>query len=75
MFRRFLTFFFCKSSLFIDPRQEIRGVRPVISGRGWITGVTDLIVEADDPLQTGFTVSDIWWCGNDIIPDNQEHEQ
>ena len=40
--------------------EDILGVKPVIRGRGWITGVSDVIVEADDPLPTGFTVSDIW---------------
>ena len=36
------------------------GVTPVITGRGWITGHADVIIEPDDPLQTGFTVGDIW---------------
>ena len=38
--------------------EDILGVKPVIRGRGWITGVSDVMVEADDPLPTGFTVSD-----------------
>ena len=39
---------------------DITGVAPLICGRGWITAVADVIVEADDPLPTGFTVADIW---------------
>ena len=35
-------------------------VVPVISGRGWLTAVSDIIVESDDPLPTGYTVGDIW---------------
>ena len=35
-------------------------VVPVVAGRAFITGVGDQIVEYDDPLQTGFTVADIW---------------
>ena len=35
-------------------------VVPVITGRGWLTAVSDIIVESDDPLPTGYTVGDIW---------------
>ena len=35
-------------------------VIPVITGRGWLTARSDVIVEADDPLPTGYTVGDIW---------------
>ena len=37
-----------------------QAVIPVITGRGWLTAVSDIIVEADDPLPTGYTVGDIW---------------
>ena len=36
------------------------GIVPEISGRGWVTSITDVIVEPDDPLPIGYTVSDIW---------------
>ena len=46
------------STVHID--DNIEGVIPVISGRGWITAHSDIIVEADDPLPLGYTVGDIW---------------
>lgn len=30
------------------------GVRPTLSGRGWITGFTDLVVDTSDPFPEGF---------------------
>merc|ERR1719215_217568 len=36
------------------------GVLPEISGRAWMTARTEILMEKDDPLQTGYTVSDIW---------------
>jgi len=35
-------------------------VIPTITGRAWITGFSQYVLEADDPFQTGFTVGDIW---------------
>ena len=35
-------------------------VTPTISGRAWITGMANYVVDADDPFPTGFTVGDIW---------------
>ena len=35
-------------------------VVPEIAGRAFITGMGQQVVEPDDPLQTGYTVSDIW---------------
>ncbi len=35
-------------------------VIPTITGRAWITGFGQYVVDADDPFQTGFTVGDIW---------------
>lgn len=35
-------------------------VIPTISGRAWITGFAQYVLEADDPFPEGFTVSDIW---------------
>ena len=38
-------------------------VIPSITGRGWITGFQQLVLESDDPFPVGFTVGDIWSCG------------
>jgi proline racemase len=35
-------------------------VVPTISGRAWITGIANYVVDPDDPFQQGFTVGDIW---------------
>ncbi|RBP65726.1 proline racemase [Brevibacterium sanguinis] len=39
------------------------GIVPSISGRGWITGHQQLVLEADDPFPVGYTVADIWGLG------------
>lgn len=35
-------------------------VIPTLSGQGWITGVTQYLLDPTDPFQTGFTIGDIW---------------
>ncbi|HKF52998.1 MAG TPA: proline racemase family protein [Candidatus Acidoferrales bacterium] len=35
-------------------------VIPTISGRAWITGFSEYVVDAGDPFPEGFTVGDIW---------------
>ncbi|HEV2488610.1 MAG TPA: proline racemase family protein [Candidatus Acidoferrales bacterium] len=35
-------------------------VIPTISGRAWITGFSQYVLESDDPFPEGFTVGDIW---------------
>ncbi|MGE3910949.1 MAG: proline racemase family protein [Chloroflexota bacterium] len=35
-------------------------VVPSITGRAWITGMSQYVLAADDPFPEGFTVSDIW---------------
>jgi proline racemase len=35
-------------------------VVPAITGRAWITGFAQYVVDADDPFPDGFTVGDIW---------------
>jgi proline racemase len=35
-------------------------VVPTISGRAWITGFAQYVVDAEDPFPEGFTVGDIW---------------
>ena len=37
-----------------------RAVVPTISGRAWITGFCNYVLEDDDPFPEGFTVGDIW---------------
>jgi proline racemase len=37
-----------------------RAVIPTISGRAWITGFCNYVIEEDDPFPEGFTVGDIW---------------
>ena len=35
-------------------------VVPTLSGRAWITGYADYVIDAEDPFPEGFTVGDIW---------------
>ncbi len=37
-----------------------RAVVPAISGRAWITGFAQYVVDPEDPFPEGFTVGDIW---------------
>jgi proline racemase len=37
-----------------------KAVVPTISGRGWITGFANYVLDTDDPFPEGFTVPDIW---------------
>ena len=37
-----------------------RAVVPTISGRAWITGFCNYVLEEDDPFPEGFRVGDIW---------------
>jgi proline racemase len=37
-----------------------RAVVPTISGRAWITGFAQYVLDTDDPFPEGFTVGDIW---------------
>ncbi|MFB3854438.1 MAG: proline racemase family protein [Vicinamibacterales bacterium] len=37
-----------------------RAVVPTLSGRAWITGFAQYVVDAEDPFPDGFTVGDIW---------------
>jgi proline racemase len=42
----------------------IAGVRPSISGRGWLTGIHQLGRDRRDPLGVGFAVADTWRGSN-----------
>jgi len=35
-------------------------VLTTLSGRAWITGITQYVVDAEDPFPDGFTVGDLW---------------
>jgi proline racemase len=39
---------------------EYPAVIPTISGQAWITGISNYIIDADDPFPEGFTIGDIW---------------
>ncbi len=38
-------------------------VIPTLSGRAWITGYAQYVVDPDDPFPEGFTVGDLWGSG------------
>ena len=35
-------------------------VVPTITGRAWITGFAQYVVDANDPFPEGYTIGDIW---------------
>jgi proline racemase len=37
-----------------------KAVIPTITGRAWITGFANYVVDEDDPFPNGFVVGDIW---------------
>ncbi|NIM49906.1 MAG: hypothetical protein GTN62_06425 [Gemmatimonadales bacterium] len=37
-----------------------RGITSTLSGRAWITGMNQYVLDPDDPFPQGFTVGDIW---------------
>jgi len=39
---------------------KYRGVIPTITGRAWITGLAQYVVDSEDPFPDGYTVGDIW---------------
>lgn len=39
---------------------ELEGVLPSLSGRGWVTGFHQFVIDADDPFAEGYTLGDIW---------------
>lgn len=47
----------------IDSLVELNGlsaIRPVISGRAWVTGVSQLMLDPADPWPSGYRLSDTW---------------
>lgn len=39
---------------------QYRGVVPTITGRAWITGLAQYVVDSEDPFPEGYIVGDIW---------------
>jgi proline racemase len=39
---------------------DYRAVVPTLSGRAWITGFANYVIDPEDPFPAGFTVGDIW---------------
>ena len=37
-----------------------KAIHPEISGRGWITGIHQHMLDADDPWPEGYRLSDTW---------------
>ncbi|MHC4693965.1 MAG: proline racemase family protein [Planctomycetota bacterium] len=44
----------------IDIGSSYPAVVPTLSGRAWITGTANYVLDPDDPFPEGFTVGDIW---------------
>jgi proline racemase len=40
-----------------------RAVVPTLSGRAWVTGFAEYVLDPEDPFPEGFTVGDIWGAG------------
>ncbi|SFY17778.1 Proline racemase [Paracoccus pantotrophus] len=57
--RRSGTEFHCR----IDGETEVNGrpaISPTISGRAWVVGTRQLMVDPADPFQGGYRLSDTW---------------
>ncbi len=39
---------------------QYTAVTTTLSGRAWITGIAQYVVDADDPFPEGFTIGDLW---------------
>jgi proline racemase len=37
-----------------------QAVVPTISGQAWITGISQYVLDAEDPFPEGFVVGDLW---------------
>jgi proline racemase len=42
-------------------------IRPVISGRAWVTGTQQLMLDPDDPFPAGYRLSDTWPNASDDV--------
>ena len=39
---------------------EYPAVLPTLTGQAWITGISNYVIDTDDPFPEGFTIGDIW---------------
>jgi proline racemase len=39
---------------------EYSAVLPTITGRGWVTGLSEWLLDDSDPFPEGYTIGDIW---------------
>jgi proline racemase len=39
---------------------QYSAVVPTITGSAWITGISQYVLDAEDPFPEGFTVGDLW---------------
>jgi proline racemase len=53
------TEFDCRLDSVIDINGKT-GISPIISGRAWVTGIKQLMVDPSDPFQSGYRLSDTW---------------
>ncbi|MHC4749103.1 MAG: proline racemase family protein [Planctomycetota bacterium] len=44
----------------VDIGSPYPAVVPTLTGRAWVTGITNYMLDPDDPFPEGFTVGDIW---------------
>jgi trans-L-3-hydroxyproline dehydratase len=44
-------------------------IRPVIVGRGWITGYHEYVLDPTDPYPAGYVLSDTWGLGGGVTQD------
>lgn len=51
------TEFHCRLDRAVDIRGR-KGISPIISGRAWIIGTTQMMVDPADPFQEGYRLSD-----------------
>lgn len=40
--------------------EQVKAIKPTISGRAWITQFCQVVVDPTDPFRAGYTVGDIW---------------
>ena len=53
------TEFHCRIDAALDVGGKA-GISPIISGRAWVIGTQQLMVDPDDPFQAGYRLSDTW---------------
>jgi proline racemase len=45
---------------------DVEAIVPAISGRAWITGIHQFVLDPDDPFPEGYRLPDTWGAG---LPD------